>query len=406
MIIFLYKSIISILFTYFIDYLGWSIVFPIFAPFFLDPKNIIFSSAVSVTTRTAILGFFLAIFPLAQFFGAPILGELADRTGRKKSLLLSLFFILIGYFLSAYSIHVKSLIFLFISRLITGVFSGNLSICIAAISDLSKDEKLKVKSFGHLAVLAGLAFILGTFIGGKFSDNSVSQYFSPALPFLIAAILCTISFLLILFAFEETIEPEKGAKFDLLLGIHNIQEALKLKKLKIIYLVYFLFLFGWAILLQFSPVLLIQKFSFTNSQIGDLAAFMGICYALGSSFILNFLSKKFNLTQILEASFILFTCFIMIVAFPSEKYAVMAILGISVALAGVAWPLCTSLISNIATKRMQGKILGISQSMQSLAMAFAPVVAGFADRLYFHLPFIIAGVATLISALIYFKIKV
>ncbi|NGX28744.1 MAG: hypothetical protein K940chlam1_00931, partial [Candidatus Anoxychlamydiales bacterium] len=36
-------SFFSILFTFFVDNLGWSIVFPIFAPFFLDPQNVIFS---------------------------------------------------------------------------------------------------------------------------------------------------------------------------------------------------------------------------------------------------------------------------------------------------------------------------------------------------------------------------
>ncbi|NGX64081.1 MAG: Tetracycline resistance protein, class C, partial [Candidatus Anoxychlamydiales bacterium] len=112
-------SFFSILFTFFVDNLGWSIVFPIFAPLFLDPQNLIFSSNISFSTRTTLLGVFLAAFPLAQFFGAPILGELADRSGRKKALVLSIILTFVGYLISAWSIFAHNLIWLFIARVIT-----------------------------------------------------------------------------------------------------------------------------------------------------------------------------------------------------------------------------------------------------------------------------------------------
>src|SRR3990172_8987729 len=101
-------SFTSILFTFFVDNLGWSIVFPIFAPFFLDSQNLLFGSEVAISTRTTLLGVFLAAFPFAQFFGAPLLGELADKSGRKKALILSIFLTFIGYIICGWSIHVKN----------------------------------------------------------------------------------------------------------------------------------------------------------------------------------------------------------------------------------------------------------------------------------------------------------
>ncbi|NGX56533.1 MAG: Tetracycline resistance protein, class B [Candidatus Anoxychlamydiales bacterium] len=399
-------SFFSVLFTFFVDNLGWSIVFPIFAPLFLDSQNLIFSADISFATRTAILGLFLAAFPLAQFFGAPILGEFADKVGRKKALIVSIFLTFLGYILTGYSIKESNLYLLFLGRLVTGLFSGNLSVCLASISDLSKSEKSKAKNFGFLSVLAGFSFIVGAFLGGKLSDSKVYELFSYSFPLWVASFLSFMNLLFIIFGFEETLEIKKNIKYDFLEGFHNIKEALKTKNIKTIYLIYFLFVFSWTILFQFTPVLVIKKFSFTNSQIGDLAAFMGICWAIGSGIINKLLSKRFSNIKVLETSLFLFTILCGLVGFPKHITGIILLLGSCVIIGGVAWPICATVISNKANKHMQGKIMGISQSMQSLAMAVAPIIGGLSDQIYIYLPFIIAAFASLIASLVYFKVKI
>ena len=175
-------SLAAIFFTFFIDNLCWSIVFPIFAPYFLDPNNVLFSSSIDEAMRNKILGFFLMAFSLGQFFGGPLVGEYADRSGRKKALAVSIVFTFIGLGVTAWSMKMHILWLLFFGRLMTGFFASNLSICLACISDLSATEKSKVKRFGMLSVLGGLSFILGALIGGKLSDPSLSSAFSPDLP--------------------------------------------------------------------------------------------------------------------------------------------------------------------------------------------------------------------------------
>ncbi len=399
-------SFFSILFTFFVDNLGWSIVFPIFAPLFLDANNVIFAKEVAFSTRTAILGLFLAAFPLAQFFGAPILGEFADKSGRKKALILSIFLTFLGYLLTGWSIKEHKLVLLFLGRVITGLFSGNLSVCLATISDLSKNEKTKARNFGFVSILAGFSFIVGAFLGGKFSDPKVSELFSPAFPLWIAAFISFVNLLFIIFLFIETSNIKKNVEFDFLEGIHNIQKALHTPKIKTIYVIYFLFVFGWTILFQFSPVLVIKRFSFTNSQIGDLAAFMGICWAIGSGLITKVLTKTFSSKKILEVALISFTVLCGLVALPKELSGVIILLGACVTIGGIAWPLCTTVISNKAPQNMQGKILGMSQSMQSLAMAVSPIIGGLSDQFHIYLPFFIAAFASLIAGLIYLKAKI
>jgi len=71
-------SIFPILLVNFIGILGYSIVIPILIFIVIDLGG-----------NGFIYGILGAMYPLFQFFGAPILGNLSDRIGRKKVLLLS-----------------------------------------------------------------------------------------------------------------------------------------------------------------------------------------------------------------------------------------------------------------------------------------------------------------------------
>jgi DHA1 family tetracycline resistance protein-like MFS transporter len=116
----------SIFFTFAVDNLGATIVFPIFAPLFLEPSRGLIGADASLAYKTTMLGLFLGIFPFMQFIFAPIMGEYADHHGRKKALLLTTFLTFVGYALSAFGIHHHSLFIIFLARLIMGVGAGNL----------------------------------------------------------------------------------------------------------------------------------------------------------------------------------------------------------------------------------------------------------------------------------------
>ena len=64
--------------TIFIDVVGLGIAIPILAPLFFSHSASIFEPAVSESTRSLLYGLLLAVYPIAQFFGAPILGGLSD----------------------------------------------------------------------------------------------------------------------------------------------------------------------------------------------------------------------------------------------------------------------------------------------------------------------------------------
>lgn len=85
------KILLPVFLTYFIDNFGLAIIYPIFTPLFLKPHYELFSTEVPTIYKTILLGLLIATFPIAQFFGAPIIGGMSDRVGRKR------------YFLQRYS---------------------------------------------------------------------------------------------------------------------------------------------------------------------------------------------------------------------------------------------------------------------------------------------------------------
>lgn len=81
------KQLWIILLIVFISFIGSSIAYPIFPPLFLQSSDqLIISPEWSDTSRRILLGLTLAIFPLGQFIGSPILGRNSDLYGRKKNI--------------------------------------------------------------------------------------------------------------------------------------------------------------------------------------------------------------------------------------------------------------------------------------------------------------------------------
>jgi DHA1 family tetracycline resistance protein-like MFS transporter len=399
-------SLFSIFFTFAVDNLGATIVFPIFAPLFLDPSKGLIGPDASLAFKTTMLGIFLGVFPFMQFIFAPIMGEYADHHGRKKALLLTTFLTFIGYGLSAFGIHHHSLMITFFARLIMGIGAGNLSICLSSLSDLSPSPKKKARYYSYGSAIAGLTFILGPFVGGKLSDPALNPIFNSSFPMFLGTILALINVLFILFTFSETLKVPSKTPFDFIKGLHNIQLALRTQSIKRLYLIYFFFLFSWNIIFLFVPAFSVENFHLSNSQIGDICALLGVCWIFGTGILHRIFYHTIKPKQILFTSFILFSALVVFVPYSHTLKGFILILGGCTIISGLIWPLCTSAISNRAPKNMQGKVLGLSQSMLSLTMMLSSLVGGLFLHAHSMIPFLFSSISSLIAATILLWAKV
>lgn len=389
-----------ILLTVFIDMLGITIIIPVIPALFFEGNSTFFDLSVSEDTRSLLYGLLIACYPLMQFFGAPILGSLSDRYGRKPVLQISILGSIIGYLLFGYAIIIKNIYLLFIARLIPGFMGGNISVVKSAIADVS-DEQSKAKNFGLVGAAFGIGFILGPAIGGVLADSTVVSWFNHSTPFWFTASLAIINFTLIYFVFPETLKEKRYEKFSIFKGIQNIAVSFKIPHLRAIFTVALLLALGFAFYTQFFSVLLLQKFDYTEKSIGFLYGWIGLWLALTQGLIVRRLSGKIPPTKILSFSIFAIGIGILILLVPNNAnwfYLINPCIAIAY---GMTSPNMTTVISNQASADKQGEVLGIHQSMLSLGGALPPLIAGYLNTLNENFPLMAGSFFIIVAGLVF-----
>jgi len=375
------NPILAVFITVFIDMLGVGIIIPIFAPLIVRNEYGLMPLATSEATRNLTYGILSATFAIFQFFGAPILGGLADKYGRKKILRFSLLGTFVGYVLFALAVHYRLLWLVFIARALPGFMGGNISIVLASLADIS-DPKDRAKNFGLVGMAFGLGFILGPFIGGTLGKIDL------ALPLWCTAALTLLNIVLVIIQFPETFVPSGNGTVSLLTGIRNVKRALKMKELDVVFLTLFLQAFGFSFFMQFFQVYLIKQFDFSQVQIGQMFGYIGIWIAITQGGITRLVSKRFSSPQILQVTLLGLSLSLWLILGPSPLVALFQ---------GLSQPNLTSIVSVLTPKDTQGEILGIQQSVQSLAFAIPPIIAGVVVSLDVRLPIFLAGLSIFIA---------
>ncbi len=186
-----FKKVLPIFVIVLIDLLGLTIIIPLMSLY-----------AVSFNATPFVIGLLGAAYPVMQFVGAPILGRLSDRYGRKPVLFFSQIGTFVGFIILGLA---NSLWMLFLARIIDGLSGANISTAQAAISD-STTEKTRTQGLGLLGAAFGLGFVIGPIIAFVSLAISGNDYRIPAY---VAAGFSLLSILLTWFWLPETLPAEK-----------------------------------------------------------------------------------------------------------------------------------------------------------------------------------------------------
>jgi DHA1 family tetracycline resistance protein-like MFS transporter len=392
---------LAVFITIFIDLLGIGIIIPVFAPLIIENNQGIVPASFSESERNLLYGILTATFPFFQFFGAPILGTLADKYGRKRILQFSLIGTFIGYVLFALSIHFNILWLLFIARAAPGFMGGNISIVTAALADISKPEE-RAKNFGLIGMAFGMGFILGPFLGGVLSSSDVCSWFNYSTPLWFTAFLTGINIYYVRQHFPETFKPSAEGKISLLTGINNVRKAFSMVNMRVILLTVFLQSFAFSFFMQFNQVFLIKKFHFDQKQIGLLFGYIGLWISFTQGFIVRRVSKRFAPWQILRVSIFGLAISILLILLPHKAWMLYLVNPFIAIFQGLTQPNQTSIVSTLTSPQNQGEMLGIQQSISSLAFTFPPLIAGVIVSFDFRLPLIVSAIIMLLAALNFF----
>jgi len=400
------RDLSVITFTAFLNFIGLTIAIPIFTPLCLDQAHGIIAAGTSVPVRTTILGFLLGIFPLCQFFTAPMLGTFSDRYGRKKVLLFSLAGMLLGSIIMAVSITLANLPLAFLSRIIMGGFSGSLAVTQSAIADVS-DDKSRAKNFGLIGAAFGASLFIGPALGGFLSDPAIHPWFNYATPFWLSSALTALNFCQVAWQLSETLPPEKRrhADFHILIGPINIVKAFRDPVCRAMFLVVFSLGFGFNFFTQFFQVFLIDKFAATRSQLGVVFSYLGIWGILTQAIIIRPVSKNFRPAQVLTVTPLLLTgTFLLLLLVPTFPLLFAVILFIPL-FNGLLNPNLTARISSLRGAQNQGELLGINQSVLALSQFLPPLIGGYIVGNHYTLPIWITAASYVIAWVLFMRAR-
>jgi DHA1 family tetracycline resistance protein-like MFS transporter len=190
-----FKRILPIFVIVLIDLMGLTIIIPLLPLY-----------AASFGATPLMIGILGAAYPVMQFIGAPVLGRLSDRYGRKPVLVISQIGTLVGFIMLGLA---STYWMLFLSRIIDGISGANIATAQAAISD-STTEKTRTQGLGLIGAAFGIGFIIGPIIAFVSLAASDNNYHVPAF---VAAFFSLLSILLTSFWFQETLpEEQRGQK--------------------------------------------------------------------------------------------------------------------------------------------------------------------------------------------------
>lgn len=353
------SPLLVIFITVFIDLVGFGIVIPVL-PFYTE------GTIFNATPRT--VGLLFASYSVMQLIFSPILGRLSDKYGRRPVLLLSLIGTGISFLILGFA---NTLWMLFLGRILDGITGGNISTAQAYIADVTTKED-RAKGMGLLGAAFGLGFIFGPAIGGILSRWGIH------VPFFFAAGLSFANTVLLYFTLEETVTPDHPARNSAARG-RGWSEAFRSlthPRLGFVLTISFLFVVAFSIMTTSFSLYTMFRFGYDAQQNGWLFAYVGLIAVIIQGGLIGRLVKRFGELPLVVAGALCFAVSLFAIPFvgPYRGGLLGMLIGGGVFSLGnsLATPALNSLASKSAGLAEQGTVLGVTQSISSLARAVGP----------------------------------
>lgn len=344
--------------TVFLDLVGFGIVIPLL-PFYVQ--------SMGGSPRT--VGVLLGCFSFTQLLATPVLGRYSDRYGRRPIILFSLAANAVAMGLFALASYQHLLPLLFVSRILAGATSGNLSACQASIADVTTKET-RARSMGRIGAGIGLGLVLGPMIGGVFSQ------WGAWLPPLAAGALALLGALAVLLAMPETHPASARATSPVRSRMSAIQDSPHPRALLMVLLLYFLVFLAMTTLQVAFALLAQARLGWNPKQVGYVFALLGALGLVIQGGLIGPLSSAVGEVRLFVLGALLFSAGLLGVSLagqPLTLVGAVAVLGTGL---GFIQPLLSSLASQAANPSLQGLTLGLAQSCGGLARTVGPVTSG------------------------------
>jgi DHA1 family tetracycline resistance protein-like MFS transporter len=316
-------------------------------------------------------------FGIANFFGAPVLGALSDRYGRRPVLLLGFCGLALNFFATALA---PALWMLIAVRLVGGMMQANVAVANAYVADITPPED-RARRFGLLGAMFGVGFILGPVMGGLLGGIDLH------LPFFVAGSLALVNWLYGYFVLPESLPADKRRPFEWKRanpvsalkglagskGIGSLVAVLALSNLA-----QFMLHTTWVLYTTF-------KFGWGPRENGWSLFAVGVMSALVQGVLLKHLLDRFSPRRLavlgLISSSLAYACW----GAATQGWMMYAVIFCNV-LGFAAAASMQSIVSNATDPKTQGQTMGAVASLSSMTAVIAPVIGAPLLGVVSHLP--------------------
>lgn len=351
--------ILFIMATLVIDAMGIGLIMPVMPDLIRELRGTNLASA-------AMWGGVLATsFAVMQFLFSPTIGSLSDRFGRRRVLLVSLFFMALDYLVMAVA---GSIWILLAGRIVGGVTAATQSTATAYMADIST-AKDKAKNFGLVSAAFGIGFVIGPLIGGVLST------FGPRAPFYAAAVLAVANFVFGYFVMPETVtdairRPFEWRRANPFGAFKNIAHLPKLKALMLVHFLYSVAFFVYpAVWAYFTR----ERFGWDGLMVGYSLAAFGISIAVVQGGLIRVIIPRIG-----EANTVLLGLALNMASFLAmaliQSGTVIFFATPLTALGAITGPALLAIMSRAADDNQQGELQGVLASVGSIGMILSPIL--------------------------------
>ena len=345
----------------FIDLVGFGIVLPLL-PFYGEW----FGASPDVVTLL------MATYSLFQLVFSPIWGALSDRFGRRPVLLVSVAGSALSYVWLGFA---DALWMLFAARALAGATAGNIAAAQAYIADVTTPEN-RAKGMGLIGAAFGLGFIFGPALGGLLAGSEPDAR-SISWPAFAGAGLSALAWLGALLLLKESLPPERRqAATSRPSRLSLLSQAWRRPELKALLVVFFLMIFAFAGMETTFALWANRQVGWGPAQVGYLFAAVGVVGAVMQGTLAGPLTRRFGEARLLVAGCLFIAAGLAALPLAASSIAVLPPSLLLAAGFSLAQPAINSLISKQAGVYEVGGIMGVAQSIGSLARVLGPVFAG------------------------------
>jgi DHA1 family tetracycline resistance protein-like MFS transporter len=347
-----------------VDVLGLTIILPLL-PFYAERFG----------ASPAVVGLLVSTYAFCQLIAGPMLGRMSDHMGRRPLLLVSQLGTFIGFLILAYA---NALWIIFLSRVIDGLTAGNLSLAQAYISDVTKPEE-RSKSFALIGIAFGMGFLIGPGISGYLSQFSYQYPIFAAAGLSATSILAT--YFLLPSSTPQAADTATPRKFTVL-DWGNYVRYFRLPDLAPRLWQFLAFTLAFSMFMSGFPLFAERRFEwhghpFGPKEVGYVYAYLGVLGVILQGGLIGRLVKTFGELRLVRVGFFCGLVGLIALGFTYSIPLLLVATAVSSSGTGVVRPVLTSLITQKAGRSEQGVVLGLTQSLNSIAAIIAPAVGGF-----------------------------